>query len=65
MDRTFLPHISTDAIQTTIDWKLASVLYQVNWVPRAINIRDENAELKFGASLLYLFEYKPSDFYTN
>ena len=30
-----------------------SVLYMVKWVPRAINIRDNNAELKCGASLSF------------
>ena len=42
---------STDAIQTAIDTKL-SVLCQVNCVPRAINLREKNAELKCGASLI-------------
>ena len=30
-----------------------SVLYQVNWVPRAINNRDKNAGLKCEASLMF------------
>ena len=47
----FLPHISTDAIQTAIDAKALSVLYQLNWVPRATDVRDKNAGLKCGASV--------------
>ena len=30
-----------------------SVLFQVNWAPRVINIRDKNAVLKCGASLSF------------
>lgn len=42
----FLPHISTNATQSAIDAELFSVLYQMNWIPKAIDIRDTNAGLK-------------------
>ena len=49
----FLPHISTDAIQTAIDAKALSVLYQLNRVRRATDVRDKNAGLKCGASVSF------------
>ena len=53
----FLPHISTEAIETAIDAKARSALYQLNRVPRATDVRDKNAGLKCGVSV----NFKKSD----
>ena len=53
----FLPHISTEAIQTAIYAKALSVLHQFNWVPRAICPRQNAGFNLFGASV----NFKKSD----
>ena len=54
----FLPHISTEAIQAAIDAKALILLYQLNWVPRAIDVRDKNAGLNLcGASVNFKKSY--------